>query len=207
MTDPEESHPERKRDKEGRFIKTSVKTEGAANILSRLIHTHEGNNDEALIDIKVTNPLHRIIQVLQEIKNHQSTTVSLRFTIPLIALPIVILAAFQLGRVQSACSWGFSSQAGVIRNLTLAVPKENSNPVSSLFFFRRTAPKPQGPTQLMQEKRTVLLTSQGETIEVQHSSSLNLDPFEGREVILSGGYSGCNHIITLDSLQNISLSL
>src|SRR5258708_4459280 len=83
-------------------VKETVSVSGALPAISADLSKVPSENDD-LVDVKVHNPLHRITKLLQDIKSHQSTTVSMRFTIPLIALPIVLLVAFQLGRAQTNC--------------------------------------------------------------------------------------------------------
>lgn len=86
------------------------------------------NSSDDLLDIQVHNPLHKIIKILEDIKNHQSTTFSLHLTIPLIALPIfiaVLFGVFQMGKIQATCFPAFSSRIGIIRTVSVAVPKNN----------------------------------------------------------------------------------
>lgn len=190
------------KEKKDKFIKVDKKSGGAGDLISKLIKTGESKDDEALIDIKVTNPLHKIAQILQDIKNHQSTTVSLRFTIPLIALPIIILLAFQIGRSQTICSQGFQSKTGTIKNMYVQAPKEDG-----LFHFVPFNPirRVYNQKDFIPAKRTVLISNNEETITVLANPNFDLAIFDNQRVVVTGNYSSCSQTITLDSAQNISL--
>src|SRR5258706_9616372 len=85
-----------------------------------------GSSDD-LVSIKVRNPLHKIVQILQEIKSHQATNFNLHFSIPLIALPVFIIAflgVFQLGRAQVTCFPTFTSKIGTLKTITVMSPKD-----------------------------------------------------------------------------------
>ncbi|MDP2692836.1 MAG: hypothetical protein Q8O88_04325 [bacterium] len=186
-------HPQ---DEYGHFIRKDPQVSG-------LLHTATTNDDETLIDVKVNNPLHKITQLLQQIKSHQSTTVSMRFTIPLIALPIVLLAAFQLGRVQTTCSPVFTSQVGNLQILSLQVPKIDSSWYSPFVNLLPGNFIPQKTIGFTREDRAVLLTQDGNTLSLLPAKGLNLSALNNMQVIVSGEYSACNKAITIDNQSNI----
>lgn len=198
------SKPER--DVHGRFLKKTTvhgksSTGGTGNILSKLVQTEKGTDDETLVDIKITNPLHRITQILQEIKDHQATTFSFRFTIPIIALPIFLLVAFQLGRSETRCSESFTTKAGTVKIVEVMIPQRRSwfeDLLSSVPFI-------QTPTDtLMKVRRYLLLTPDNQTFTIEQKAGVMVAPFENQQVFLTGAYNPCSQVISLDSQQNIS---
>jgi len=193
----EDSRP---RDHFGRFINTEKKSKGAGNIISSLIKTHESKDDETLIDVKITNPLHRIAQILQDIKTHQSTKISLSFTIPLIALPVFLLAAFQLGKVQNLCTPVFSSHVGTLRNINVFGPKDNPGIIANFIPFFTSTKK-----DFINQKKSILITSKDDVITVDDGENLDLSGFNNQPIIVSGLYSSCTKTLILNSLENISL--
>ena len=195
--------PPQPRDNKGHFATNKAKSAGSVNILSHLIHTGEGHDDTTLIDVKVTNPLRRIVEAIGDLKKHQSTTFSLRFTIPLIALPVFLLVAFQLGRVQTACNQAITSKVGTIKNVTVQIPKENTTWFSWIWTFFPTLPKLGTTEQLITEERTVLINPQNETLTILHHATLNLKPYENQQVLITGKFSACSSVITLESKENI----
>lgn len=196
------------RGEHGQFVskdqpKKSHKITGAGDLISKFIKTEKGEDEETLVDLKITNPLHRITQILQDIKNHQSTTFSFRFTIPLIALPVFLLIAFQLGRSQTECSKIFSSKIGIIKNIQVLVPKNETDLIANLFSAIPFIP--QKSKELVQEERALLINSQNEPFTIIRTKPMDLTEFENQTVVLSGTIANCTHTITLDFPQNITI--
>lgn len=204
MASSERKMPRNYRGKQ--FIKEFEEVDGAADAFRRLakVDSEPEKDDETIIDIKVQNPLRKIIHILEEIKKHQSTTFSFRFTIPLIALPIFLLIAFQLGRAQTACSQSFTSKIGLIRNVTVDAPKDQPNWWSQLFSFLPGVPPFEKPSDLMPAKRSILVSRDGDVITILPASGISLLSYQNQAVILTGNYSACTHVVTLDSPQNIT---
>lgn len=214
----------RKRDEHGHFIddKNAGETSGEGNPTPQVKETDKaagplsaiseyfsveketGGPEETLIDVKVHNPFTRIMKMLQDIKNHQSTTVSLRFTIPLIALPIVMLAAFQLGKAQTLCATHFTSQTGTLRVVSVLAPKESTDSFGMLLSFFPDIPRLHKKAELAPSMKTILVSDKGDVVNVLHDSTMNLSLYNGIHVILSGMLSPCSGTITLDAPQNLT---
>lgn len=173
---------------------------GASEALSKFSSIKETTDDETILDIKVHNPLKRIAKLLEDIKRHQTTTISLRFTIPLIALPVVLFVVFQIGRAQSLCAQTFTTQRGMIQVVSLKVPAKSPSPLQLVLSFFPAIPKP--TTDLVDQDRAILLTN-SEVIHIVHSSDLDLMPFRGESVLLTGNYSACTRSMTLDHADNL----
>ncbi len=187
--------------------KVSSRVYGATDALSKaLADVSEDKEGETLVDIKVHNPLKRITQILQEIKNHQTTTVSLRFTIPLIALPIVLFVAFQVGRAQSLCAQNFRTEQGRLQILTIKAPVNNQSVLSLLLSFFPRVPSLSDPLDLQSQVRTILVTPGNEVISIIHPEDVDPQPYVGQTVLLTGNYSACTQSMTLDDNSNITES-
>jgi len=184
---------------------SEAKTKGALDSISRFVRTVESDDDENLIDIKVNNPFKRIIELLKDIRRKQSTTFSLKFTIPLIALPVFLLTAFQIGRFQTGCTPTIVTKIGTVKNITIDVPNEKVDLVASVLSFFRTVPKVRTGVPLVAKERALLISPQGETLTILHTDEIGLGPLEGRTVFLTGSYSSCSPVIALDSKQNITV--
>lgn len=181
--------------KEGQ-VKSSVKSSGAGINIGKLFKAEKAEDDESLVSLKVSNPLSRIIQILQDIKNKQATTVSMRFTIPLIALPIVFLVAFQLGRGQASCQFYQTSVIGSVKNIiVMKQPSKN-------LFTRLTSFMPLGQDKLLETSQPILITDSGEVITIDNRTGIDLKNLESK-LIVTGNYSSCTKTLTLDNRQNI----
>src|SRR3990172_2093279 len=55
--------------------------------------------EKPLVSVTITNPFKKILYWLDQIRRHQTTTIALKLSIPLIALPVIIVGVFSLGRV------------------------------------------------------------------------------------------------------------
>lgn len=201
------------RDKNGHFYspkssayspKPKVKVSGQANLLADLVKTEDGDDKgSSWINLTINHPFRKIIEILDEIRKKQSTRVSLDFTIPLVALPIVIIMAFQFGRYQSACQTHFSSQIGTLENITVTQTIDpdhwiarniNKLPfISGIYSKEETFEQP-----------TLVKGSAEQGILIENISNTDLDPFTRSKVIIYGDYNSCTNTLTLDSPQNIS---
>ncbi len=172
------------------------------------VDVENGKDDESLIDIKVNNPLHKITQILESIKSHQSTSFNLKFSIPLIALPVFIVAllgVFQLGRAQVSCFPTFTSKIGTLKTIDVMSPKNSPNILSGFILFFPALPKILPANNLTKTTTTLLIQSSQDPISVIKPDNMNLINYEGQTVIVSGNYSECTNSITLDNQENITL--
>ena len=186
-----------------KLIRSVNEAKGSLEILSSLIKAKEGEDDSTLIDIKVTNPLKRIYELLQDIKKHQSTTFSLRFTIPLIALPIFLLVAFQLGRGSYVCTQDFTSKKGVIKITKVDIPVEQNGLFTQLWRTLRAPAISSTTSSYITEDRLLLDTQLGDIIHILANKSIDMAYFQDQTVIVSGIYSSCTNVLTLNSQKNI----
>lgn len=184
--------------------KVTSRISGTSELIKTLnsLGIEESSNEETILDIKVHNPLKRITQLLQDLKKHQTTTVSLRFTIPLIALPIVLFVAFQIGRAQTLCAQTFTTQAGTVQVLQVKVPRAAPTALSLVLSFFPSVPQP--TADLVDQERAILLLPSSEVVHIIHPRTVEVLPFVGQSVLLTGNYSACTRSITLDHQQNLS---
>ncbi len=199
-----EKAAKQQRDERGYFIskepqiKIKSKTTGAGNLISKLFKAEETQDDEALVNVKVHNPLVKIVRILEEIKSKQATTFSMKFTIPLLALPIFFFLAFQLGRADVTCQKYHTSIIGQIKNIVV-VSEENPNIfIGILKHIPYLGITPKEITQVQP-----LIMKGNEAIVIINNSKKDLNFLDGRNVILTGKYSSCQKIITLENEQNI----
>lgn len=188
-----------------KLIKSVKEAKGSLEVLSDFIKAKEIEDDSSIIDIKIANPLKKIYELLQDIKKHQSTTLSLRFTIPLIALPVFLLVAFQFGRESYICSQDFTTKKGVIKLTTVEKPVNQdgllSRIVTSFDIFNIKTPS----TTYTYEELVLLDDQVGTIVQVVPNKSLELGKFRDQTVLVSGIYSACTNILTLNSDKNITI--
>lgn len=192
------------RDESGHFIplKPKVKVTGQAELFSRLVHTEKETDDSSLISVKVNNPVEKITRYLKDIRDKQNTTVSMKFTIPLVALPIAILLSFQLGRYNNQCNSYFSTQLGIIENIKVV---RKIAPDS--WFLKLLGHIPGFGEVYLREKlisQPILIVSPERNILINNKTNSTLEGFAENQAIVSGDYNSCLQTLTLDSIENIT---
>ena len=197
------------RDSNGHFIKSTTtaietKVNEGKDILHQLVKTESSHDDTALVDVKVSNPLHKISQILEQIKAHQSTTFDLKFTIPLIALPIFLLAAFQLGRINTSCLQTFTSKTGTLHVLSVMAPVDTTPTIwQTMFAYIPLIPQPVTKKDLVDIDQPVLFTNDGNTITIVTKYLSSLHKYNNQPVVISGYSSACTNTMTLDATENV----
>lgn len=195
----------RVRDQSGHFIsiKPKVKVSGQADLINDLVNVKDGDNKgSAWATLTLNHPFEKIIAILKQIKDKQSTTVALKFTIPLVALPIAIVVAFQFGRYQRECNSHFSTQIGIVENIEIVRKTAPDNWVLKLLGYLPGL----GGVYLKEEllTQTVLIVSPERNILIANQTKSNLEGFAKNQVIVSGDYNSCTQTLILDSSENIS---
>lgn len=198
----------RTRDAKGHFVKaeTDIKTPlDSSNSLraGALSSPSADSSEDNIVDVKVRNPLKKITKILEDIKKHQNTSFAIKFSIPLIALPVFLFIVFQLGRAQTACVESFSSKKGEFQVIEVLVPKENPGFFSRIFSFFPSIPNLTPKSELVPEKRAILTDSEGSTFNVIYPAGFLVEVYSGQEVVITGNISACTNTIALDTLQNI----
>lgn len=188
-----------------KLISSDRNVSGAAAAISELVNAGESDDPNTLIDIKITNPLRKIYQLIQEIKKKQSTTFSLKFTIPLVALPIFLFAAFQLGRDKGMCEQYFTSKIGMVKSISIEIPTSEQKKRPLLDFFQNLFRINKPGSEYTIEKRNLLIGTGGEITTILNPKKVPLDSFENKSVLVTGTYSSCTDIITIVSEKNISV--
>lgn len=202
----------RSRDAHGHFIPVSKTANPLQDIRSSFGSPRPQaeaafDSDDDLVDVQIHNPFHKILKILNDIKMHQSTTFAFRFTIPLIALPIFLLAAFQLGRAQTSCATQISSKIGTIEQVTAQIPKDSPGIWATIWSFLPSIPSLTPQKELIGETRTLLVDARGETLTIVHPTNIHFEDYRKTRVILTGKLSVCTSTLTVDSPQNITLTL
>lgn len=195
----------RPRDKNGHFIpeKPKVKVSGQANLLADLINVKDGDGKgSSWATLTVNHPFEKIIDILRQIKDKQSTTVALKLTIPLIALPIAILMAFQFGRYQSSCSDYFSSQTGTLHNTTIERKVTPDNWFLKAFTYLPFMEDAYSKVESYEQP--VLIKDGSDSIVINNEAKIDLDAFIQSKVLVFGNYNSCSKTLTLESAKNIS---
>jgi len=153
--------------------------------------SEEKTLDEPLLDIKVNNPLSRLYKLLNQLKKKQTTTITFRLGIPLIALPVLITAFaglfFGLGKVTTQ-------------------PKEKIVEVEKEPDFVNVSKA--GLLKIMvgdAESTYYLIMPSGEAIKLNIPSSFNVSNYDGKRILATGKYYTKDQLIVVDSISGLEV--
>jgi len=188
------------RDANGHFIK------------SDLINVQENKsaNDETLVDVKVTNPLRRITQILEQIRRKQSTVVDLKFTIPLVALPLFMLLAFSLGKAGGVtCGGNTQTKLGLLYTLRAAgstkqpgLFERTKQTVATNFTF--LAPL-LGNTQIAPANHQILIQRDNIAFTIENPKNIPLITYNTRQIFVTGKVNTCENTIMIENESDVQL--
>ena len=179
------------RDAHGRFVKanqikdkTSVSTPPITPI---------PEFEKPLLQLTVTNPLKKILYWLNEIRKKQTTTFAIKLSIPLIALPVIIFAAFQLGRSSAI------------------LPFINNQPSYQPTILPSPSPVPYSRSGTLKVARTgnqikyVLGLKNGENVLLQVPTNIDLAKYQNKLVLVTGYYNRQANVITVTEIAEIEI--
>lgn len=182
----------RERDRHGHFVKekdVKVKVSVTGQDLP-IIPEFE----KPLVSLTVTNPFKKILYWLDQIRRHQTTTVAIKLSIPLIALPAIIIGVFSLGRL-----YGINFQ------------KAQSSPAPT-----QISPSPQPPVTLSRagilkiaksatQTRYLLSLKNGDLINLQIPPTIDLSKYANKQVLVTGLYDKTTGILNVTDIAQIEI--
>ena len=163
-------------------------------------------DQDTLIDVHVGNPLYKIIEILQEIKKQKAFSFSLKGSLGLAGIALVITGAGIFGGTEAFCSKGVQSHIGTIKVLqTQEKITESSIPILpqllSLLPGGRMDSWDGGTTR----NRTSLIKSDNSTIHLIQPKNSPVLTFLNQPVIATGDYNSCSQTLTLKEPTSIEL--
>lgn len=189
------------RDEKGHFIDVpDVKT--GKNPLEKFILSHTGNykDQEDLLDIRIGNPLGRIITLLEEIKKQKAFSFTIKGSLGIAGVILAISFFGIFGGGQIICDKGVQTQIGRIK--ILEYRELYSRPVPFLSRILELV----APPQKLIKKRMVLVKNDTTTIYLPFSEDIEISKFADTYVAATGSYNSCNQTLTLkdvSSLENL----
>ena len=149
--------------------------------------------EKPILSITVSNPFKKILYWLDQIRKHQTTTFAFKLSIPLIALPVLVFAVFQVGR-----------NAGISFQKTKAspVPVVQASPASqSIEISRAGTLKVARGTQT----RYLLALRNGEIVNLQIPENINLTKYANKQVLITGVQNKTTGVINVEDIAEIEV--
>jgi hypothetical protein len=188
------------RDEKGHFIKTSNPEEGK-NVLEKFLISHTGNykNEDDLLDIHIGNPLRRVIELLQDIKKQKAFSFTLKGSLGVAGVVLVLGAFGVFGGGKILCDKGTQTQTGVVKKLKIKEVYTNKVPVLS-YFLDIVAP----PTKEI-KNRTVLVRNDGTVIYLPFNKEIDMQWFVNQQVLATGNYDSCAESLSISDPDGIEM--
>jgi len=193
------------RDEHGRFVKADItaktQTDGPQKVVDPEQSRRVAVNPEfekPVLALTVNNPIKKILYWLDQIRKHQTTTFAIKLSIPLIALPVLVFAAFQLGRGSYVLPFIKFSQ-------TSPLPPETSVKGGT------PTPTPYSRSGTLKMAKTgektkyVLALKNGENVLLDVPSNLDLSKYQNKLVLVTGIYDRGANLIKVTEIAEIEV--
>lgn len=188
----------RPRDEKGQFINPpDIKT--AKNPLEKFLLSHTGNykDQDDILDIRIGNPLGRIVRLLEDIKNQKAFSFTLKGSLGIAGVVLVISVFGIFGGGQIICDKGNQSVIGTVK--VLNAREIYSRPVPFLSYILELMT----PSQKYIKNRMVLVKSDSKTIYLPYSEEVNVMQFANSSVIATGNYNSCTQTLRVNDSSSI----
>jgi len=189
------------RDSKGHFVHAEQPRprEPAGNLVEKFIedHTSYHKTQDAILDVHVGNPLHKIVELLQEIKKQKAFSFTLKGSLGImgVALALSVFGIFGGGKI--LCDKGVQSQIGVIKTLNIYDSDSSTIPVLSLFlnYFNPKTP----------HYKTILVKTDETVISVLGINNQTIQQWNNNYVIATGNYDSCSQALTVSNPDGIEI--
>lgn len=149
--------------------------------------------EKPLVSVTVSNPLKKILYWLDQIRKKQTTTFAFKLSIPLIALPVIIFAAYQIGKGEG---------------LSLVGPQSSPAPTVS--------PRSQAPVEISRAgilkiargstgTRYLLQLRNGEIVNLEIPTAIDLSKYANKQVLVTGFQNKTTGVISVTDIAEIEV--
>ena len=148
--------------------------------------------EKPLLEVSISNPFKKIMYWLDQIRRKQTTTFAVKLSIPLIALPIIAFAFFQLGK-NFALPYASSPLPPTLSN--------SPTPSSDLTISRAGILK----IAYGKETRYLLNLKDGRIIVLEIPSQINIKKYQNKQVLVTGPYNRTTAVMRVEDIAEIEL--
>ena len=183
----------RPRDEKGKFISVPDYKSGKST-LERFLLSHTGNykDQDDLIDIRIGNPLGRIIALLEDIKKQKAFSFTLKGSLGVAGVVLVISMFGLFGGSKVLCDKGLQTEIGTIKVLNAREIYSREIPVLSYLINYLS------PSKKFIKNRTILVVLNNSTLYIPFSENIDISPYINRVVYATGEYNSCNRTLEID---------
>src|SRR3990167_7901704 len=185
------------RDANGRFQKApQIKSKTSA---STPPVTPIPDFEKPLVSLNINNPFKRILYWLNEIRRKQTTTFAIKVSIPLIALPVVIIAVFTLGRYYGI---NFQKVQESARASSSAVPSETTpTPKPNLVISRAGTLR----IAVGNETKYLLALRNGTLVVLDIPATIDLNKYKDKQVLVTGTLNSTTGVLKVTDIAEVQI--
>ncbi|RJQ38041.1 hypothetical protein C4559_02350 [Candidatus Microgenomates bacterium] len=196
--------PEENNIPEGETAKEDGKQNPIAHFFSEHTHAHYPKKQDDLIDIHIGNPLRKIMQLLEDIKNQKAFSFTLKGSLGVMGVALALSLFGIFGSSKMLCDKGIQTQVGIVKEL-YSITQEESIPIfdgianyyNSLLLFTSNTKT--------QNKRVILLKADNSTIFLPYLNNITYIPYLNRQIFATGQYDSCSQTLTPSSPLDLQL--
>lgn len=179
---------------------TPVSHKSLTALLQNEIKVEKTNDENTLIDVHVNNPLKRIQELLEEIKKQKAFTFSIKGSLGVAGIILMITTFGIFGGTKAFCDKGIQTRTG--RVLVLSMSEEFIDP--SLPWWQKIIenylPSPKPAT-----NRIVLIPPSGSPIRIVSTNTNQLKTHNNQQTIITGTLDACSQTLTITDPNSIEI--
>lgn len=154
--------------------------------------------EKPLVSVSISNPFKKILYWLDQIRKHQTTTFAFKLSIPLIALPVIIFAAYQIGRGEGLTSlFEWTSQAS-----PSPIAFVSPSPVQNVEISKAGILKIAKGTS---RTRYLLSLRNGTIVTLDIPETIDLSKYANKQVLVTGFQDKTTRIIHVTDIAEIEV--
>lgn len=148
--------------------------------------------EKPILTLSVNNPFKKILYWLNQIRKHQTTTFAFKLSIPLIALPVIIFSAYQLGRGQGLSL--IRTQVSSPAPATTPQPPVEISKAGTLKIAKGTV-----------GTKYLLSLRNGTVVTLQIPANFNLVKYANKQVLVTGYQDERTGILSVTDIAEIEV--
>lgn len=177
---------------------------------SHPLHQYIANNTrydkkhDDLLDIHVGNPLARITQLLQDIKKQKAFSFTLKGSLGIMGVGLVLSTFGIFGGAKLLCDKGRQTHVGIVRIMGTPDQIDYQWPLIEpvVEYYRNFM----NPGQLNNKHpRVILQTGSNDTIFIPYNKEVDMGLFNKQKVLVTGEFDSCSRTLRVDNLGAVEL--
>lgn len=173
------------------------------NLSDNTVHVKKTHDPDTLLDVRVSNPLKKIIELLEDIKKQKAFSFTLKGSLGIMGIVLALSLFGLFGGSKMLCDKGTQSQIGTIKILQTPDQETSTVPfIGPLIDMYSVYFKNPYATPIF---RAVLVKQDGTVIYLPKTPEITLKDFQGYNVIATGQYDSCASTLKIENASSIEL--